>query len=96
VAVVDLVTTRHFNLYAELLDLIGEADPTMAPEAPGLYAAECRWTGRNGSGRLQTWSHVLAVGQPLPMLPLWLTDRLPVPLDLESTYEQACRDLLIT
>lgn len=92
VAVVDVVTTRHSNLYADLLELIGEVDPTMGAEPPGIYAAECRWTG---SGRLQTWSHVLTVGRPLPLLPLWLSDTLAVPLDLDTIYEQTCRDLLI-
>jgi hypothetical protein len=37
----------------------------------------------------------LTVGQPLPTLPLWLTDTLYVPLDLERSYEQACDDLSI-
>jgi hypothetical protein len=33
--------------------------------------------------------------QPLPCLPLWLTEDLAVPLDLEASYEQTCRDLRI-
>lgn len=32
---------------------------------------------------------------PLPTLPLWLTENLVVPLDLEQSYEQACHDLWI-
>jgi hypothetical protein len=36
---------------------------------------------------------VLAVGRPLPTLPLWLTDVRVIPLDLEQSYEQACDDL---
>ncbi len=43
----------------------------------------------------KAWSHELAVGQPLPTLPLWLSRELVVPLDLESSYEQACHDLWI-
>jgi hypothetical protein len=31
----------------------------------------------------------------LPKLPLWLAEALVVPLDLEQSYEQACRDLWI-
>jgi hypothetical protein len=41
------------------------------------------------------WSQVLAIGQPLPTLPLWLTQDLVVPLDLERSYEQVCSDLWI-
>ena len=38
----------------------------------------------------------LIVGQPLPTLPLWLTEDLMVPLDLEASYEAACRVLHIS
>ncbi len=39
VAIVDLVTTRQFNPYGDLLDLIGQTDPALAPGPPSLYAA---------------------------------------------------------
>ncbi len=95
VSIVDLVTVRHFNLYAELLASIGHSDPTLGAEPPNLYAACCRWVEKGNRKELQAWSHVLAVGQPLPTLPLWLTEVLSVPLDLEQSYEQACHDLWI-
>jgi hypothetical protein len=44
VVIVDLVTTRHFNLYGELLELLEQSDPALAPEPPGTYAVACRWT----------------------------------------------------
>jgi hypothetical protein len=93
VSVVDLVTVKHFNLYAELLAFIGHNDPTLGAEPPHLYAASCRWLRKGKRTLLELWAHVLAVGQPLPTLPLWLTADLVVPLDLEQSYEQACRDL---
>jgi len=46
VAIVNLVTTRQFNLYSDLLELIGQTDPSLAPKPPPLYAAACRWTPR--------------------------------------------------
>jgi len=95
VSVVDLVTVRHFNLYAELLAFIGHADPTLADPPPAVYAASCRWGHRGRRTMLETWSHGLAVGQPLPTLPLWLSPDRAVPLDLEQSYEQACSDLWI-
>ena len=95
VSLVDLVTIRHFNLYAELLALIGHSDPTLGAEPPNIYAASCRWVEKGKRTLLQAWSHVLAVGQPLPTLPLWLTEDLAIPLDLEASYEQACHDLWI-
>ena len=45
---------------------------------------------------LDTWSHPLAVGQPLPSLPVWLSDTQTVSLDLEVSYEETCRVLRIS
>ena len=95
VAIVDVVTTRHFNLYGELLELIGETDPALAPEAPALYAAACRGTKKDNAWLLETWTYPVAIGQPLPTLPLWLADNLAVPLELEASYEETCRILRI-
>ena len=39
------------------------------------------------------WAHALTVEQPLPTLPLWLSDNLAVPLELEASYEETCRIL---
>lgn len=96
VCVVDLVTVRQINLYTELMAFIGQgrADP-MSESPPATYAASCRWGPRGDKSRLETWSRVMAVGQPLPSLPLWLRADLAVSLDLEATYEQACHDLWI-
>jgi Protein of unknown function (DUF4058) len=93
VAIVDLVTIRQSNLYGELLDLIGQTDPALAPEPPALYAAACRWTHPHETWHFEAWNHTLAPGQPLPTLPLWLADDFAVPLDLEATYEETCRIL---
>jgi Protein of unknown function (DUF4058) len=93
VAIIDLVTTRQFNLYGDLLELIGQTDPALAPEPPPLYATACRWTGQDDAWHFETWNHPLDLGQPLPTLPLWLADDLAVPLELEASYEETCRIL---
>jgi hypothetical protein len=95
VAIVDLVTTRRSNLYGELLDLIGQTDPFLAPEPAPLYAVACRQTRRDDSWHFEAWFDALALGQPLPTLPLWLADDLAAPLELEATYEETCRILRI-
>lgn len=92
---VDVVTVRDFNLYAELLRLIGERDPALGKAPPATYAAACRWRPRGGRRWLEVWNHPLTPGRPLPCLPLWLTEELAIPLDLEASYEQTCRDLRI-
>jgi hypothetical protein len=96
VSIVDLVTIRRFNLYAQLMAFIGHPDPIMTAHGPPIYAASCRWPTKGARARLETWPHIMTVGQPLPTLPLWLADSLVVALDLEQSYEQACHDLWIT
>ena len=93
VAIVDLVTTRSSNLYADLIELFGQADPSLAGGPPPLYAVACRGARNGDSWLLETWAHPLTLGQPLPTLPLWIADNLAVPLDLESSYEETCRIL---
>jgi hypothetical protein len=96
VSIVDVVTPGQFNLYAELLQLVGQSDPTLGEPLPHLYAVSCRCRQQDKRILLETWSHTLTLGQPLPTLPLWLTGKLAVPLHLEQSYEEACHDLWIT
>ncbi len=43
IALVDLVTVRQFNLYAELLEWIGQQDPGLGEEPPATYAVSLRF-----------------------------------------------------
>jgi len=95
VSIVDLVTTRQFNLYAELLDFFAVDDAKLSRSAPATYAATCRGRKVHTKPRFETWAYPLIVGQPLPTLPLWLTEDLAVSLDLEASYEDTCRVLRI-
>jgi hypothetical protein len=90
VGIIDLVTTRRSNLYAELLEDLGQTDPELGSNLPATYAAVCRWTQNKKPSRFQTWTHQLKIGEALPTLPLWLSDDLALPLELEGPYEQAC------
>lgn len=94
-SIIDLVTNRRSNLYAEVLDLLGQHDSALAAARASLYAIACRWIQRGRGGRLESWTQDLAVGRPLPTLPLWITRSLAMPLNLESTYEQTCLGLRI-
>ena len=94
VVIVDVVTTRTPNLYGELLDLIGQSDPSLNP-GPPLYAVACRLTKRANDWLLETWAQSLDLGRALPTVPLWLADNLAVPLELDESYEQSCSILNI-
>ncbi len=95
VAIIDLVTTRTSNLYSDLMELFGQTDPALADGPPPLYAVACRWVKKGDAWFLETWTHPLALGRPLPTLPLWLAENLAVPLELELSYEETCRILRI-
>ncbi|MCY2963438.1 MAG: DUF4058 family protein [Planctomycetota bacterium] len=81
VSLVDIVTVRQFNLYADLLEFFGGSDPAVEREPSDLYAVTIR-------NRMQ-------LGTPLPTLPLWLDIDLCVSLELEASYEESCRYLRI-
>jgi len=95
VSIVDVVTARQANLYADLIDFLGQSDPMLGQEPPSTYAAACRWRVGERRAKLETWSHVLAVGRTLPTLPLWLSPTRVIPLDLEESYEKTCDDLSV-
>jgi hypothetical protein len=88
---VDVVTSRQGNLHNELMDLLG-LDATFYVTPPqALYAVAYRPLQVDGAGRIETWPEALAVGQPLPTMPLSLEADLCVPVDLEGAYAEACR-----
>lgn len=93
VIIVDLVTIPTANLYLELADSVGASEPK-APQGP-IYAVTCRPRRGGDRWRLEAWSHELVIGRPLPTLPLWLSDKQFVPLELEVSYEETCRGVRI-
>ncbi|MFO0970171.1 MAG: hypothetical protein U0793_31860 [Gemmataceae bacterium] len=92
--VVDTVTTRRADLNAQILELLGLTVAKAATSS--LSATSYRATGQeNGEQQLQGWPAPLAIGQPLPTLPLWIAADFSVPLDLEVSYQATCADLRI-
>jgi hypothetical protein len=94
VSIVDLVTIRQFNLYTELLALLRRSDPAFSP-GPPTYAVTCRKRQVGAVSKLDLWSRPLTVGQPLPLLPIWLSQTQTLMLDLEASYQETCRVLRI-
>ncbi len=91
VAIVDVVTNRSGNLYAELLGELGVTDSTVGVEPPSLYAASCRTRTNKHRNRFDAWAYPVVLGQPLPALPLWYAPDRAVTLDLEGSYEDTCQ-----
>jgi hypothetical protein len=60
-------------------------------EQTALYAVAYRPILRHEQAEIELWPTSFAVGDPLPTLPLRLTGDLFVPVDLEASYQEACR-----
>jgi hypothetical protein len=96
VIIVDVVTSRRYNLYAELADFLEVSKGTTRQAIRShVYAVACRAVPGRKRTQLQVWPAALRIGQPLPVLPLWLTREVAVPLDLESSYLFTCDSLSI-
>jgi hypothetical protein len=89
---IDVVTERQANLFKELMEYL-EIRNLQNPLQGSLYSCSLLPRGSNGHARVDVWPETLRVGAVLPTLPLWLRDDLAVPLELELTYEETCRDL---
>ncbi len=93
VSIVDLVTVKHFNLYCEVLDIFGQTDPAFSPNPPSTYAATLNSRQLANQSRFEVWAYPMIVGQRLPTLPIWLSNDHAISLDLETSYQDACRAL---
>jgi hypothetical protein len=90
---VDIVTDRHANLFEELLEYLEIRGLDNPLGGQILYACSLLPRGTNGQAKIGVWPAALQVGATLPQLPLWLRDDFAVPLHLEITYEDTCKDL---
>jgi hypothetical protein len=97
VVIVDVVTARSANLHAELFDVLGVRSRRAAwRSATGLYAVAYRPVTVRKSPRVEAWPEPLALGETLPVMPLWLAVDLCVPVRLEESYLETCRSLRIS
>lgn len=96
VIILDIVTTRRANLHNEILTILEVGDALhLSPEA-SLYGVAYRPLRRNGKDEIDLWRVPLALGGPLPALPLGLRADFAVPVDFEATYAEACRRKRLT
>lgn len=95
VVIIDIVTSRRANLHRRLLKLLKSPEGALMPDGT-LYAAAYRPTIRKKKPEIDIWPMPLALGEPLPTMPLRLTGDLFVPVELDATYAEACKRLRIT
>jgi hypothetical protein len=87
--IVDIVTSRHANLHDELMGLLGHTEGLVFPTPTQLYATAYRPVHRQQRNEIDLWRGSLALGQPLPTLPLAVRGLRSLPIDLEATYTEA-------
>lgn len=91
VVVLDAVTTRRAVLHNDILAGLDADSGLELPAGTGLYAVSYRPTVRGETAEVEVWFGEVAVGDPLPTMPLRLTGDLFVPVEFEPTYTDACR-----
>lgn len=89
--VVDIVTNRLANLHNEIVGMLGQAAPFMLSTTAAIYATAYRPSRQRSGDQIELWPRPLALGEPLPILPLALRNADTVPVDLETTYREACQ-----
>jgi len=87
--IIDVVTERQANLHDELIDLMRHPQQFAYPSDSLLYAVSYRPARHGEDNRLETWPFDLALGAPLPTVPLPLLRGPTLPLELEATYTEA-------
>jgi hypothetical protein len=97
VVVIDIVTARTANLHEELFGTLGvKSRRTAWRSSTDLYAVAYRAVTIRKSPRVEAGPEPLALGEPLPDMPLWLSLDLCVPVRLEESYLATCRSLRIS
>ncbi len=91
VVLVDIVTARRHSFHKELMVLFGCGETAQSAVSTDLYATAYRVRLVGERTQLEVWPEPLALGEPMPSMPLWLTESLCVPLELEKAYQTACK-----
>jgi hypothetical protein len=91
VVIVDIVTSRQNNFHADLMELLGGDEVARRAVTSDLYAVAYRVHLVGQRTQVEAWPENLALGAPLPTMPLWLTESMCVPLELEKAYQAECR-----
>jgi hypothetical protein len=90
VVIIDGVTSHAGNLHNEIMRYCGVRSPKALLAEDGCYVAAYRY--HTDVHRMDSWHFSVAVGQPIPTLPLCIDEELFVPVELEATYTQALAD----
>jgi hypothetical protein len=91
--IVDIVTSRPGTLHNDIVQVMENDTQFLLSPTLNLYAVAYRPVRRRQEDVIDLWPATLSLGQPLPTMPLFLGDKLCLPVDFEATYTEACRRL---
>jgi hypothetical protein len=89
--ILDVVTSRHGSLHNEMIQLLNLDASFLLPAATSLYTVAYRPLRRDDVDQVEAWPLPLALGQPLPTVPLSLAADCCLPVDLDAAYRDACQ-----
>lgn len=94
VVVVDVVTNRRADLNGAILEAIRVDAGGVLPA--GLSAVSYQTAPAAPEGReVRVWPFALAVGEPSPRVPLWLSSEFSISLDLERDHQAVSAKLRV-
>ena len=89
--IVDIVTSRQFNLHDELIEVLGLDSSFSMPDDAFLYAVAYRPIRRGQNDQIDTWPVVFPWDRPCRSCRWHFGGSHPIPLDLNAAYDDACR-----
>lgn len=95
VSIIDLITTRQINLYAEMLQQVDLKSPELERQSGSLYVVTVLNRKSADKSILDNWYYPMELGKKLPSIPVWLSEESSIMVDLEPGYEEVCRVLRI-
>ncbi len=88
--IVDIVTNRQANLHNAFVGMLDAGEQFLLPYDQ-LYTTAYRPVRRADTDAIDVWPATLAVGRELPIMPLPVDATLVLPLNLGTTYDEACQ-----
>jgi Protein of unknown function (DUF4058) len=88
--IMDTVTTRRAALHDDIMALLDRGGTAVPRPAAELYSLAYRPVLRKDEAGIDLWFAPVAVGSPLPTMPLRVFGDLFVPIEFEAAYVEAC------
>jgi hypothetical protein len=86
VIVVDSVTDRSRSLHDELFTILELNSTEVTSTKSNLSAIAYRSVRENAHTNIEWCAQMLALGQAMPKVPMWIATDVSVPVDLEASY----------